>query len=109
MRSTDLQILYSRKMWKRGARYLGRKIESGEITSLELTRYFIDRIERLDGQINSVVVRAFDRALRKAYVFSIDLDPNYDTHFLKYNARTTGKKRIVPKRDSRAYTEFRLP
>ena len=53
-------------MWKRGARDLGRMIESGEISSLEMTRYFIERIERLDGKINSVVVRAFDRALRKA-------------------------------------------
>ena len=53
-------------MWRKGAKELGRMIESGETTSLELTRYFIDRIERLDGKINSVVVRLFERALRKA-------------------------------------------
>ncbi|MGI9294972.1 MAG: amidase [Pseudomonadales bacterium] len=33
-----------------------------EIGSLELCDYFIDRIERLDGDINALVVRDFDRA-----------------------------------------------
>jgi len=53
-------------MWRKGAAELGRMIERGETSSLDMTKYFIDRIERLDGKINSVVVRSFERALRKA-------------------------------------------
>jgi amidase len=41
---------------------LAGKIRSGELSSLELSDFFIDRIERLDGEINAVVVRDFERA-----------------------------------------------
>ena len=41
---------------------LAGRIRAGEISSLELTDYYIDRIERLDGAINAVVVRDFERA-----------------------------------------------
>jgi amidase len=41
---------------------LARRIRDKEISSLELTDFYIDRIERLDGAINAVVVRDFDRA-----------------------------------------------
>jgi len=41
---------------------LARRIRDGEISSAELTDHYIDRIERLDGDINAVVVRDFERA-----------------------------------------------
>src|SRR5262245_38505487 len=41
---------------------LARKIRARRISSRELTNLFIDRIERLDGALNSVVVRDFERA-----------------------------------------------
>ena len=45
---------------------LARRIREKEISSLELTNYFIDRIERLDGKLNAVVVRDFERARKAA-------------------------------------------
>ena len=41
-------------------------ITSGQISSRELTEHYIERIERYDGAINSVVVRDFERALEAA-------------------------------------------
>ena len=38
-------------------------IRRGEISSRELTAHFIERIERLDGEINSVITRDFETAL----------------------------------------------
>lgn len=40
---------------------LARMLRSREISSRELTDLYIDRIERLDGDINAVVVRDFER------------------------------------------------
>ena len=37
-------------------------IRRGEISSRELTEHFIERIERLDGEINSVITRDFETA-----------------------------------------------
>ena len=45
---------------------LARKIRVKEIGSLELTDYFIRRIEKHDGSVNAVVVRDFDRAREAA-------------------------------------------
>ena len=50
----------------RSATELAELVRGGEIGSVELTRHFIERIERLDGDINAVVVRTFDRALADA-------------------------------------------
>lgn len=50
----------------RSAAELARMIRDGDISSLELTRYFIERIERFDPTLNAVVVRGFDRALDAA-------------------------------------------
>ena len=41
---------------------LARMLRKKEISSRELTDLYIERIERLDGDINAVVVRDFDRA-----------------------------------------------
>ena len=45
---------------------LARRIRSKEISSLELTEHYIERIERLDGDVNAVVVRRFDEARTEA-------------------------------------------
>ena len=45
---------------------LADKIKNKEISSLELTQQFIDRIEKYDGKINAVVVRTFEDALEAA-------------------------------------------
>ena len=48
------------------ARELARMIRDRELSSVELTGYFIDRIERYDDALNAVVVRDFDRAMTSA-------------------------------------------
>ena len=45
---------------------LANKIKNKEISSLELTQHFIDRIEKYDGKINAVVVRTFEDAIEAA-------------------------------------------
>ena len=45
---------------------IAEKIKSKEVSSLELTKHFIDRIEKYDDKINSVVVRIFDQAIEDA-------------------------------------------
>lgn len=45
---------------------LAGRIRAREIGSLELTEHYIDRIERLDGDVNAVVVRDFERARKAA-------------------------------------------
>ena len=41
-------------------------IRKREVTSQELTAHYIDRIERLDHEINAVVTRDFERALSES-------------------------------------------
>ena len=45
---------------------LAQKIRDGAISSIALTEYFIERIERWDNDINAVVVRTFEDARRAA-------------------------------------------
>ncbi|MEM9405348.1 MAG: amidase family protein [Acidobacteriota bacterium] len=45
---------------------LADKVRRREVSSVELTQHFIDRIERFDGTLNAVVVRDFGRALEAA-------------------------------------------
>ncbi len=45
---------------------LAERVRRREISSVELTRYFIGRIERYDKALNAVPVRDFDRALAAA-------------------------------------------
>ena len=40
-------------------------VAKGEVTPLELTDAAIERIEQLDGPINAVIMRWFDRARRR--------------------------------------------
>lgn len=45
---------------------LAARIKSKEISSVELTQHYIDRIERYDGDINAIIVRIFEQALEDA-------------------------------------------
>lgn len=45
---------------------LARQIRDGEISAEAALEYFIDRIERLDDELNAVVVRRFDQARERA-------------------------------------------
>ncbi len=45
-----------------GAGELARQIRGKQLSSVELTDHFIERIERIDGDLNAVVVRDFERA-----------------------------------------------
>ncbi|QJX02420.1 hypothetical protein HML84_12300 [Alcanivorax sp. IO_7] len=49
-----------------GARALARRIRNKAITAEAALEYFIDRVERLDGSLNAVVVRRFDLARERA-------------------------------------------
>ena len=48
------------------AHALAKSLARGEVSSLELTDHFIQRIEAHDDKINAVVVRDFDRAREQA-------------------------------------------
>ncbi len=41
---------------------LAAELRAGTLSSSELTEHYIERIERLDGDVNAVVVRCFDQA-----------------------------------------------
>jgi amidase len=43
-----------------------RRLRRGEVSSVELLQHLLARIERLDGALNAVVVRDFERALARA-------------------------------------------
>ncbi len=53
-------------LWHQSATQLARRIQEKELSSQELTQYFIDRIEAHDGIVNAVVVRRFEKALAQA-------------------------------------------
>ena len=48
------------------AHELCRMLKNGELRSTQLLEIFIERVERLDGGLNAVVVRDFERARAKA-------------------------------------------
>lgn len=45
---------------------LARRIREGEVTAEAALEHFIERVERLDGEVNAVVVRRFDEARERA-------------------------------------------
>jgi amidase len=48
------------------ASHLAALVRRRQVGCLELLDYFIERVERLDGRLNAVVVRDFDRARERA-------------------------------------------
>jgi amidase len=57
---------------------LAARIRSRDISSVELTQLYIDRIEKYDGDINAVVVRIFDQALTDAKRADAAIDQGRD-------------------------------
>src|SRR5690606_2558303 len=51
-----------------GAVELAQRIARGEVSSVEATRAIVERIERVDRQLNAVVVPMFESALAAAVV-----------------------------------------
>jgi fatty acid amide hydrolase len=49
-----------------GATQIAREISTGNVSSRDVTRAFIERIEAVDGQLNTVIVRRFEEALQEA-------------------------------------------
>jgi aspartyl-tRNA(Asn)/glutamyl-tRNA(Gln) amidotransferase subunit A len=47
---------------------LGAAMQAGEFSSVELTRHFIDRIERLNGDLNALITPTPEQALAEAEV-----------------------------------------
>ena len=56
------------------------RIRRRELGSLEATDYFIERIERLDGEVNAVAVRDFDRAREAARAADRAVEPVGQLH-----------------------------
>jgi amidase len=78
---------------------LARLIQRKEISSLELTRYYIERIERFDGALNAVVARDFERALETAKLSDASLA----------RGRRLGSLHGVPMTIKEAFDVSRLP
>ena len=57
---------------------LAEKIKNKEISSLEVTELFIERIEKYDDDINAVVIRTFDEAIDAAK--KVDNQKSNDTN-----------------------------
>ncbi|MET0071093.1 MAG: Asp-tRNA(Asn)/Glu-tRNA(Gln) amidotransferase subunit GatA [Candidatus Thiodiazotropha sp.] len=53
-------------MHSRSIAELGAAMRAGEFTSVELTRHFIDRIDRLNGELNALITATPEQALAEA-------------------------------------------
>ena len=58
------------------AHVLAKKIQEKEISSLEVTETFIERIEKYDHKINAVVVKTFEEAIEAAKSADKDISQN---------------------------------
>ena len=57
---------------------LGTKLRACEFTSVELTQFFLDRLDRIGPKLNAVVTVTRDRALREATQADVDLRAGRD-------------------------------
>ena len=57
-----------------GVREASSLLRAGEISAVELTRAYLDRIERLDAGINAYITTTFDLALEQARRLDAELD-----------------------------------
>lgn len=75
--------------WK-SIRELGRELRAGKATSVQLTEYFLDRLERIGPKYNAVVTLTKDRALAEAKQADADLAAGKDRgplHGIPYGAK----------------------
>jgi len=102
---------------------LAAMIKNKDISSVELTQLYIDRINQYDGDINAVVVRTFDQALKDAadsdskLATGEDLGPLHgvpmtikESYAIADTAATWGHvefKNNIAKKDGLAVTRFK--
>ncbi|HAI96265.1 MAG TPA: Asp-tRNA(Asn)/Glu-tRNA(Gln) amidotransferase GatCAB subunit A, partial [Methylococcaceae bacterium] len=53
-------------MYNKSLKELSASLHRKEISSVELSHYFLDRIARFDGELNSVITINTDAALKAA-------------------------------------------
>lgn len=98
-------------------------IRRGDLSSRELTEHFIDRIERLDGDINAVVTRDFEVALEASDVADalqqkgdlsgvlhgvpITVKDALETHNLRSTGGAIELKDNIPNRDAAVVASVR--
>jgi Asp-tRNA(Asn)/Glu-tRNA(Gln) amidotransferase A subunit family amidase len=71
-------------------RELGTRLRAGEFTSLDLTRFFLDRIEQKAKPLNAVVTVTAERALEEARQADEELKAGRDRgplHGIPYGAK----------------------
>jgi aspartyl-tRNA(Asn)/glutamyl-tRNA(Gln) amidotransferase subunit A len=74
-------------------------LRSGEVTSLELARHFLDRLERVGPRFHAVVTVTRDRALEEARLADLDLRAGKDRgplHGIPYGAKDLLATRGIP-------------
>jgi amidase len=70
---------------------LAAKLRDGDISSLELTDHYIDRIERSDDALNAVVVKDFERAREAARQADAAKDKSRPLHGLAVASAAAAK------------------
>ncbi len=88
---------------------LGNALRSGSITSVELTRFFLDRLEKFGGRFHSVVTLTRDLALEQARRADEELSSGTDRgplHGIPYGAKDLlATKGIVTSWGAAPYSE----
>ncbi len=78
---------------------LGNRLRAGSITSVELTRFFLDRLERIGPKLNAVVTLTRDLALEQARAADAELSAGRDRgplHGIPYGAKDLLATRGIP-------------
>lgn len=78
---------------------LGARLRGGAISSLELTRFFLDRLERLGPRFNAVVTLTRDLALEQAAQADAELQAGTDRgplHGIPYGAKDLLATKGIP-------------
>ena len=78
---------------------LGRRLRSREFTSVELTRFFLERLERLGPKLNAVVTVTRERALAEAQQADNELCAGRDRgplHGIPYGAKDLLATKGIP-------------
>jgi aspartyl-tRNA(Asn)/glutamyl-tRNA(Gln) amidotransferase subunit A len=78
---------------------LGTKLRSGDISSVELARYYLDRLERLGSKYNCVVTVTRDLALKQAADADSELKSGRDRgplHGIPYGAKDLLATKGIP-------------
>ena len=110
-------LLYSSAM------SISKAIRSGQVSSVEMVRACLARIDKVNPRINAVVTQAADRALDEAKKADAELargrcrgllhgvpmtiKDSFDTAGVVSTAGTEGRRQYIPKRDATAVARLR--